>query len=173
MIVLLDPNVLTQNVGDSRLTSIACLGEDQGDNRESITLGTFFFLGVVDFVLQERFIFEIWCQEENDGTSILEPFTDTTVRVRPSRHVLLIQPGTETCCPESAIITPYNGFVCSLVTEKNPILHRPCVLQSSAILAQLRKARQAILAAPIKPSLGALPAILYPLFYPPMEFFWA
>jgi hypothetical protein len=118
MIVLLDPDVLMQKVGDSRLTSTAWLGEDQGDDRESITLGTFFFLGVVDFVLQKLFILEIRCQEENDGTSILEPFPDTTVRVRPSRYILFIQPGTETCCPESAIIRPYNGFVCSLVTEK-------------------------------------------------------
>src|SRR5262245_51193956 len=122
MIVLVDPFVLMQKVGDSRLTSLARLGDNEGDDRESIPLGTFFFLGVVDFVLQELFILEIRCQEENDGTRIFEPLPDTTVRVRPSTHVLVIQPGTETCCPESVIIRPYDSFVCSLVTEKNPIL---------------------------------------------------
>src|SRR6266480_4474574 len=101
MIVLLDPNVLMEKVWDSRLTSTACLGEDQADDCEPITIGTFFFLGVVDFVLQELFILEIRCQEKNDGTSILESFPDTTVKVCPSRHVHVIQPGTETCCPES------------------------------------------------------------------------
>src|SRR5436309_12264663 len=130
MIVILDPVVLMQKVGDSRLTSTAWLGEDQADDRESITFGTFFFLGVVNFVLQELFILEIRCQEENDGTGIFEPFPDSTVNVCPSGHVLVIQPGTETCCSQSAIIKPHNGFVCSLVTEKNPIVHRLCVLRS-------------------------------------------